>query len=100
MVYKTFFGEVTIEANREMKDLNGREIGLLLPLAALMVVLGFFPAPFLNLSERGVQSVLQTVEAKRLAVESAGGTEPVAIEIVWPEEIATAPAASPAPVAE
>ncbi|MEM1055047.1 MAG: NADH-quinone oxidoreductase subunit M [Bacteroidota bacterium] len=88
MVYKTFFGEVTNPANAEMKDLNGREIGLLLPLAALMIILGFFPSPFLNLSERGVQSVLQTVEAKRLAVEAAPEGEGVAIEIVWPDEIA------------
>ena len=94
MVYKTFFGEVTHEANAEMKDLNGREFGLLLPLAVLMVVMGFFPAPFLERSERGVQSILDTVEAKRLAVEAAAPGEAVpATEIVWPAEIVAAPEA-------
>ena len=92
MVYKTFFGEVTNEANAEMKDLNGREIGLLLPLAALMVILGFYPAPFLDLSERGIQSVLQTVEAKRVAVEAAPAGQGVSVEIVWPDEIVSLPA--------
>ena len=96
MVYKTFFGPLTNEANREMKDLNGREIGILVPMAALMLLLGFAPAPFLALSERGVESILQTVEAKRLAVEAASADEVVAVEIVWPEEIATAPAVAPA----
>ena len=55
MVYRTFFGEITDEANQTMKDLNGREIGLLLPLAALMLLMGFWPAPFLERSERTVR---------------------------------------------
>ncbi|MEL6613182.1 MAG: NADH-quinone oxidoreductase subunit M, partial [Bacteroidota bacterium] len=37
MVYRTFFGEITDEANATMKDLNGREIALILPLAVLMI---------------------------------------------------------------
>jgi NADH-quinone oxidoreductase subunit M len=65
MVYKTFWGPVTWDANREMKDLNGREVGLLMPLAALMFILGFYPAPFLARSEPAVQSLLETVEQKR-----------------------------------
>ena len=91
MVYRTFFGEITNEANATMKDLNGREIALILPLAVLMVVLGFFPAPFLEVSERGVQSVLQTVEVKRAAVEAAAPGDGVTVDIVWPEEVALAP---------
>jgi NADH-quinone oxidoreductase subunit M len=67
MVYKTFWGPITNEANAQVPDLNGREIGLLLPMAVLMIVLGFYPAPFLAKSEPAVQSLLQTVEAKRLA---------------------------------
>ena len=50
MVYRTFFGEITDEANAEMKDLNGREIGLLMPLVVLMVWMGMGPAPFLGAS--------------------------------------------------
>ena len=99
MVYRTFFGEITNEANRTMLDLNGREIALILPLAALMIGLGFFPAPFLAKSELAVRSVLETVEVKREAVDAAGAEEIVAVEIVWPEAVATAPLRSTTPEA-
>lgn len=65
MLYRTFWGPITHEANREMADLNGRELGTILPLAVLMLVLGFFPAPFLAKSEPAVQQLLETIETKR-----------------------------------
>jgi NADH-quinone oxidoreductase subunit M len=77
MVYRTFWGPVTHEANNQMPDLNGREIGLLLPLAALMIILGFFPAPFLAKSEPAVVSLLETVEQKRTIALAETGAEPL-----------------------
>ncbi|WP_412068047.1 complex I subunit 4 family protein [Rubrivirga sp. IMCC43871] len=97
MVYRTFFGEITDEANATMKDLNGREIGLLVPLLGLMLLLGFWPAPFLEKSERAVQSLLDTSIAKAQAVEAADG-EVVVVPVSWPAEVATVP--TPAPVAD
>ena len=96
MVYSTFFGEVTSEANRTMTDLNGREIGLLVPLAALMLLLGFWPAPFLNQSERAVRSLLETSAAKAQAIEAADG-EVVVVPVAWPEDVVVAPPVAPAP---
>ncbi len=99
MVYRTFFGEITDERNAAMKDLNGREIGLLLPLAALMLLMGFWPAPFLAQSERAVRSLLETSIAKADAVEAAGD-EVVVVPVLWPDEVAVfpAPAAPAAPI--
>ena len=91
MVYRTFFGEVTSEANRTMRDLNGREIGILVPLAALMVVLGFWPAPFLERSELAVRSVVATSIAKADAVEAAervAGGVAVVVPVLWPDPVA------------
>ena len=91
MVYRTFFGEVTSEANRTMRDLNGREIGILVPLAALMIVLGFWPAPFLERSELAVRSVVQTSLAKADAVEAAervAGGVAVVVPVLWPDPVA------------
>ena len=96
MVYRTFFGEITDPKNAEMTDLNGREIGLLMPLAVLMLVLGFWPAPFLERSEAAVQSLLQTSIAKAERVEEAGPGEVVQVPILWPEAVATT-AGAPAP---
>ncbi|WP_420457332.1 complex I subunit 4 family protein [Rubrivirga sp.] len=91
MVYRTFFGEITDERNAAMTDLNGREIGLLMPLAALMLILGFWPAPFLAQSERAVRSLLETSIAKADAVEGAGD-EVVVVPVLWPDEVAVFPA--------
>lgn len=91
MVYKTFFGEVTNEENRTMKDLNGREIGLLVPLAALMVLIGFWATPFLRVSEDAVRAVLQTSEAKAAATAAASGGDVVVVPLAWPERVAEAP---------
>jgi NADH-quinone oxidoreductase subunit M len=43
-----------------MKDLNGREITALMPIAALTLVLGLFPAPLLNVVNPAVDRVLTT----------------------------------------
>lgn len=69
MVYETFWGPLENEENRTMKDLNFRELGLLIPLAVLMIVLGFAPTPFLEKSENAVQELLETIETKRAFAE-------------------------------
>jgi NADH-quinone oxidoreductase subunit M len=84
-----------------MPDLNAREIGLLLPLVALMVWLGMGPAPFLARSEAAVQSLLTTSVAKARAVRQADDGVAVVVPVRWPEAVATAPvpAATTAPAA-
>jgi NADH-quinone oxidoreductase subunit M len=96
MVYRTFFGEVTHEANETLRDLNGREIGLLVPLAAFMVLIGFWAAPFLRVSEDAVRALLLTSEAKAAAVEAAGGDAVVVVPMQWPERVAETAPPSPA----
>jgi len=69
MVYRTFFGELDTEANAEMADVNGRELLLMAPLVVLMLVLGFFPNPFLRQTEPTTEFLLETIEEKRAAVQ-------------------------------
>ncbi len=69
MVYAMFWGTLDRDENRDMKDLNKRELGLLIPLAVLMVVMGLAPSPFLAKSEPAVKDLLETIETKRLAAE-------------------------------
>ena len=97
MVYRTFYGPVTDPENAAMADLNGREVGLLLPLAALMLLMGFWPTPFLQRSERAVRSLLATTELKAAAVRAAGPGEVVVVPVAWPEAVATTPPAAPVP---
>jgi NADH-quinone oxidoreductase subunit M len=78
MVYQTFFGALTNDANRDMADMNGREFALMLPLAALMLIMGFAPNPFLQKSENATDFLLETMETKRTAVLDAAANQPVA----------------------
>ncbi len=48
VVQKMFFGPVTKDDNRNLPDLNRREIFALAPLVALIFVIGFFPNIFLS----------------------------------------------------
>ena len=98
MVYRTFFGEVTDEANTTMADLNGREIGLLLPLVALMMCSGSGRA--VPRAERaGGPLAPRDVELKAAAVADAGPGEVVVVPMAWPDDVALTPPAAPvAPV--
>jgi NADH-quinone oxidoreductase subunit M len=91
MLYKTFYGPLTDEANANMQDLNLREIGLLLPLVVLMFWLGFGPQPFLAKSEPAVQALLETIETKRLAALDAFEAEPVELVVPAPAVPASTP---------
>lgn len=46
-----------------MKDLRGREVTALVPIAVLTIVLGFFPAPLLNVINPAVDQVMTTIGA-------------------------------------
>jgi len=48
MLQRVVFGVKTSEANAKLLDLNAREVALALPLLALMLFMGVYPAPFLN----------------------------------------------------
>ncbi|HEX8398570.1 MAG TPA: NADH-quinone oxidoreductase subunit M [Pyrinomonadaceae bacterium] len=69
MVQRVFFGKVTNPKNRNLQDLNWREIGLLVPLLILMVYMGVYPKPFLNRSKDAIIAVQQRLENR-----PAGGT--------------------------
>jgi NADH-quinone oxidoreductase subunit M len=83
LVYRTFFGEITDEANAAMPDLNPREILVLAPLALLMFVLGLMPAPFLERSEMAVRSIVATTRAKAAAAERTPD-QAVHVPLHWP----------------
>jgi NADH-quinone oxidoreductase subunit M len=48
MFQRVFFGPLTNPENKELKDLSGREIAVLVPLIAAIFVMGVFPNIFFN----------------------------------------------------
>ena len=48
MFRRVMFGELDKEANRQLVDLNGREVAVMLPLIVLMFWMGLYATPFLK----------------------------------------------------
>ena len=65
VLYKrSFFGEVVHEENKTLKDLNAKELSALIPLVALVVLLGIYPKPVLNTIDMSVQKMIALMDEK------------------------------------
>ena len=79
MIQRVFFGKLTNDENKGLTDLSWREIGLFVPLLALMVFMGVYPRPFLE------QSKTSVTEIQKRVMHQAGG-EIEHAEVVEPHE--------------
>ena len=77
MVQRMLFNPLARRENSGLPDLNAREIGLLAPLVVLIILLGFYPRPFLDRMEPAATHVLELSQTSRLAPEIGAGA-PVA----------------------
>ncbi len=68
MLQRVLFGPTTNPENAALSDLNRRELGLLLPLLALMLFMGVYPRVFLDRSKPSVE----TIRAKVIQNEKGG----------------------------
>ena len=77
---RMLFGPLTRRENREVADLDGREIALMLPIVGLCIWIGLFPNTFLSRTEGSIAAVVQRVDEARarLALLDAGTAEEVA----------------------
>jgi len=66
---KAFFGEVTNEKNRNLPDVNRVELFALVPLTALVVILGVYPKPILEPVDRSVTAMVKLMHAKAVTDE-------------------------------
>jgi NADH-quinone oxidoreductase subunit M len=55
---RVMFGPITKDVNRTIPDLSRREIAVMVPLLALMFLMGFFPRPLLSRIEPSVNALL------------------------------------------
>ncbi len=70
-VYKRgFFGEVTKEENKNLSDLNGKEMTALIPLALIVAWLGVYPKPILAPIDLSVNKMVQLMHDKSLTEEA------------------------------
>jgi NADH-quinone oxidoreductase subunit M len=81
LVEKVFFGPLRNPANAGLPDVSVREGFVLVPMIALIVVMGLLPQPFLDPAKSSVDRLVarfQQAEA-RLGVPSSVGTVPPAV---------------------
>ncbi len=61
---KAFFGDVTKEENKKLKDVNTKELLGLLPLVAVAIWLGVYPKPVLQPIDNSVKALVQLMHKK------------------------------------
>ena len=71
MVQRVLFNELDREENRSIPDLSRREVFVLSPMIALMIVIGVAPTPILERIEPSVDALVEHVLMTRPAEESS-----------------------------
>jgi len=67
---KMFFGNVTIEENKNLPDVNKRELLALIPLSIITIWLGVYPKPVLEPINNSVESIVQLMHNKATTQEA------------------------------
>jgi len=67
---KMFFGNVTKEENKNLPDVNKRELVALIPLTIITIWLGVYPKPILEPINNSVESVVQLMHDKAITEEA------------------------------
>ncbi len=67
---RSFFGQITNEENRKLKDLNAKELTALIPLVALVVLLGVYPKPILKPIDLSVKKMITLMDKKFISQEA------------------------------
>lgn len=67
---KAFFGNVTNEANKDLPDVNKRELVALVPLVIITIWLGVYPKPVLEPINNSVEAVVSLMHEKAITAEA------------------------------
>jgi NADH-quinone oxidoreductase subunit M len=62
MYERVIFGPLVHEENKRLRDLDGREIGLLVPVIGLCFLMGVYPAPILRRIQPSIDRIIARVE--------------------------------------
>ncbi len=85
MYQRVFFGELTNEKNKDLKDLNRREQWTLIPLIVIAFWIGLYPKPFFERMAPTVDRLMQRV-GHVMVVDEGSATMPVAVHEASPAE--------------
>jgi NADH-quinone oxidoreductase subunit M len=68
---RVMWGPITKAVNQTIKDLSGREIAVMAPLIALILLMGLYPRPLLTRMEPSIDALLSRVQAAQARLDSA-----------------------------
>ena len=68
---RVMWGPITKTVNQTIKDLSGREIAVMVPLVALILLMGLYPRPLLTRMEPSINLLLNRVQAAQARLDSA-----------------------------
>jgi len=67
MFRRVMFGPLEREENKTLKDLNGRELAVMIPILILIVWMGVYPRPFLKKMDVSVAAFVERIKVTRAA---------------------------------
>ncbi len=67
---RVWFGPITKAVNESIGDLSAREIAVMAPLLALMLLMGLYPKPLLTRMEPSVEQLLSRVQAAQAQLDA------------------------------
>jgi NADH-quinone oxidoreductase subunit M len=65
MFQRVMFGELKNPKNQVLKDLNAREIAIMVPLVALIFFMGVYPRPFIDTMAPSIDKLIQQSKGKK-----------------------------------
>jgi NADH-quinone oxidoreductase subunit M len=77
MFQRVMFGKLEKEENQKLTDLSLREIIVLAPVVAMIILIGVWPQPFLNKMEKSVDHLIRTVRYRAERVQQAPSLAPM-----------------------
>ena len=72
---RILFGPLSNPENKNLKDLNARELGYLVPLAVLAIVMGVFPNSFIGKTRASIEHLAKNYREYHLEYRQVGGNE-------------------------
>ncbi len=75
---KAFFGNVTKDENKNLKDVNRTELMGLIPLTIIAIWLGVYPKPLLEPINNSVESIVQLMHDKAISPEAKAAIPSIA----------------------
>jgi NADH-quinone oxidoreductase subunit M len=83
MYQRVMYGDVTHDANRQLSDMNGREIALMIPIVLLMFWIGIYPNTLLRKMDQSSASLIEQMREQRLLADRQ---TPIDVQVPGPKK--------------